>query len=126
MTWYLLLGCPVRDSDTTSVSCVMSSLSYLDLQKYGAISGTLVLHKDAQASDGTFAGSGPTNIFIPRRPLRSRLQLSEGRGATEHVTVALGVELRHLFGKLGLELHSENCKFSGKRQLEILGILVDT
>lgn len=46
--------------------------------------------------------------------------------ASREDTQMLGQEMRSLFTRLGLALHPDKCDFGGKRQLEILGIVVDT
>jgi hypothetical protein len=46
--------------------------------------------------------------------------------ATEADTLLAGWDIESLFIQLGLWLHPKKCYFSGQRELEILGILVDT
>jgi hypothetical protein len=45
---------------------------------------------------------------------------------TEDDMVRAGNDIRALFARLGLTLHSTKCNFAGSRALKILGILVDT
>jgi ribonuclease HI len=49
-----------------------------------------------------------------------------GAPATEVDTQQAGRDISALFRRLGLWLHPTKCDFSGRRELEILGILVDT
>jgi hypothetical protein len=46
--------------------------------------------------------------------------------ATEADTLQAGRDIESLFRRLGLWLHPTKCDLSGQRELEILGILVDT
>jgi hypothetical protein len=49
-----------------------------------------------------------------------------GVPATEADTKMAGRDISTLFRRLGLWLHPTKCDFVGKRELEVLGILVDT
>lgn len=51
---------------------------------------------------------------------------SQGGSTSKADTLQIGTEFQELFGRLGLQLHHDKCNFAGRRQLEILGIVVDT
>ena len=79
------LGCVLPSTSPTLRSGAFSILDraaglYPAISKMRTINGTLVLHKDLETSNCTFAGSRSSNLFIPRRLLWSRAQLSAGGG----------------------------------------------